>query len=331
MLASSGPLPRDLTGHLLEPKWDGVRLVLTVHEGRVTMVTRNRRDVSSHYPELAGLADALSGRSAVLDAEVVTFDEKGATSFQKLQQRMHVAAPAPDLMAAVPVLAMVFDLLWMDGELLTGLPQYERRRRLEELPLDGPCWRVTPLLPHAPVDTLLQACSELGMEGYVVKRADATYLSGKRSSAWIKLKCIQRRELVVGGWASGQGSRTGSIGSLAVGLYGLDRTTGDSDGRLRFVGMAGSGLTQDWIRQLTTVAERLGSDENPFAENLVGVHFLVPRLVVEVAYSQVTEGATLRHPRIQGFRTDLDPAGVVADDELQEAFDRRPPRLRIRV
>lgn len=330
MLASAGPPPRDLTGHLLEPKWDGLRLVITVHEGRVALVTRNRRDVSSHYPELAGLAAALAGRSAVLDAEVVTFDERGATSFQKLQQRMHVAAPSSGLRAAVPVQAMLFDLLWLDGELLTGLAQRERRRRLEELPLEGPCWRVTPLLPHAPVDRLLLACSELGMEGYLIKRADAAYLPGKRSSAWIKLKCTRRRELVVGGWASGQGGRTGSIGSLAVGLYAL-RGTGGSDGRLRFVGMAGSGLTQDWIRQLTTVAERLGTDGNPFAEDLVGVHFLEPRLVVEVAYSQVTEGGTLRHPRIQGFRTDLDPAEVVADEELQEAFDRRPPGLRVRV
>ena len=332
MLATGTAAPRDLTGYLLEPKWDGVRLIVTVHDGAVRLVTRNSRDVTSHYPELSGLATALDGRSAVLDGEVVTFDERGSTSFQKLQQRMHVANPAPDLRSAVPVELMLFDLLWLDGELLTGLPQRERRRRLEELAPEGPHWHLTPLLPLAPVAELLRACDEVGLEGYVIKRADATYLPGRRSSAWAKLKCIQRRELVVGGWIPGQGGRTGTIGSLAVGIHGLDRGRGQSDGgALRFMGAVGSGLTDDWIRQLTTVAERLGTDDSPFAEQVVGVHFLAPRLVAEVAYTLITDSGTLRHPTLQGFRTDLDPDGVVADEALQDAFDRRPTTLRIRV
>lgn len=332
MLATGAALPRDLTGYLLEPKWDGVRLIVTVHDGTVRLVTRNARDVSSHYPELAALAGALDGRSAVLDGEVVTFDDRGCTSFQKLQQRMHVAKPSPDLMAAVPVELMFFDLLWLDGELLTGLVQRERRRRLEQLPLEGRWWHLTPLLPPAPVDELLRACDDVGLEGYMIKRGDATYLPGRRSSAWAKLKCIQRREVVVGGWVEGQGGRTGSIGSLAVGLHGLDRQTGGSDGSaLRYVGTVGSGLTEDWIRQLTTVAERLATGESPFHEQVVGVHFVEPRLVAEVAYTQVTDGGTLRHPTLQGFRTDLDPHQVVADEALQDVFDRRPPRVRIRV
>lgn len=332
MLATGTAPPRDLTGYLLEPKWDGVRLIVTVHDGAVRLVTRNARDVSSHYPELAGLAAAVDGRSAVLDGEVVTFDERGCTSFQKLQQRMHVAKPSRVLMSAVPVKLMLFDLLWLDGEQLTGLVQLERRRRLEELPLEAPCWHLTPLLPHAPVDELLRAGDKVGLEGYMIKRGDATYLPGRRSSAWARLKCIQRRELVVGGWVEGQGGRTGSIGSLAVGLHGLDRATGRSDGGgLRYVGTVGSGLTEDWIRQLTTVAKRLATDESPFAEQLMGVHFLEPRLVAEVAYTLVTDGGTFRHPTLQGFRTDLDPDQVVADEALQDVFDRRPPSLRIRV
>ncbi|MGI8686368.1 MAG: non-homologous end-joining DNA ligase [Acidimicrobiales bacterium] len=331
MLPSAVPPPRDLSGYQVEPKWDGVRLIITVHEGAVSMVTRNGREVCSHYPELAALAAAVDGRSVVLDGEVVTFDEKGRTSFQRLQQRMHVARPSPDLLADVPVRAMFFDVLWIDGELLTGLPLRERRARLEQLRLDGPSWHLTPLLPTTPVDELLRACDEVGMEGYVLKRTDAAYLPGRRSSAWIKLKCIQRRELVVGGWTRGEGGRSGSIGALVVGLYGLDRETGGSDGTLRYVGKAGSGLTQDWIRQLTTVAERLATDENPFSERLIGVHFLEPLLIAEVAYSQVTAGGTLRHPTLQGFRTDLDPADIVADGELQDAFDQRPPGMRIRV
>lgn len=331
MLAAAGPVPRDLSAYLIEPKWDGVRLVVTVDDGGARMVTRNGREVASHYPELAGVVAALGGHAAVLDAEVVAFDDRGATSFQRLQQRMHVAAPPPDLVAAVPVHAMVFDLLWLDGELLTGLPLRDRRARLAEVAPDDPFWHLTPVLPAAPVDELLRAGAEIGMEGYVIKRADAPYHPGRRSSAWIKLKCIRRQEFVVGGWVPGRAGRTGSVGSLATGLYDHDPGTGPGPGRLRFTGLAGSGLTDDWIRQLAGVTDRLQTDESPFAERLVGVRFLAPRLVVEVAYADVTDGGTLRHPRIEGFRTDLDPAAVVADRVFQHAFDRRPPGLTIRV
>jgi bifunctional non-homologous end joining protein LigD len=331
MLAGSSTAPRTLEGWLVEPKWDGVRVMVTVHDGRVRLTSRNGNDVTAAYPELAGLAAALEGRSAVLDGEVVTFDDRGRPSFQRLQRRMHVRSPAADLVGEVPVEAILFDVLWVEGELLTGRPTTERRRVLEGLGIDTPCWRVTPLMPPAPVDELLRACQQVGLEGYMLKRADAAYLPGRRSTAWVKLKCVQRREMVVGGWLPGQGGRSGSVGSLAVGLYGLDRATGRSDGRLHFAGAVGSGLTEDWIRQLTSVFDRAARDDNPFAERLIGVRFVEPVLVAEVGYSHVTEGGTLRHPTLQGFRTDLDPAEVVADEELQAAFDARPPQVRIRL
>ena len=331
MLAGGSTAPRSLEGWMVEPKWDGVRVMVTVHDGRVRLTSRNGNDVTAAYPELAGLAAALEGRSAVLDGEVVTFDDRGRPSFQRLQRRMHVRSPAADLVGQVPVEAILFDVLWVDGELLTGRPTTGRRRALEGLGIDTPCWRVTPLMPPAPVDELLRACQQVGLEGYMLKRADAPYLPGRRSPAWVKLKCVQRREMVVGGWLPGQGGRSGSIGSLAVGLYGLDRATGGSDGRLRFAGAVGSGLTEDWIRQLTSVFDRAARNDNPFAEQLIGVRFVEPVLVAEVGYSHVTEGGTLRHPTLQGFRTDLDPAEVVADEELQAAFDTRPPQVRIRL
>ncbi|HVM01709.1 MAG TPA: hypothetical protein VM263_03490, partial [Acidimicrobiales bacterium] len=104
-----------------------------------------------------------------------------------------------------------------------------------------------------------------------------------------------------------------------------------STGRLHYVGQVGSGLTEDWIRQLTAVFDRLATDENPFAERLANVRFVQPVLVAEVAYRQVTEGATLRQPSLQGFRTDVEAGSLVADEELQAAIDTRPPGLRIRV
>jgi bifunctional non-homologous end joining protein LigD len=332
MLASSLPPPPTFDGWFIEPKWDGVRAVVTVHDGQVTVASRLGNDVTGGYPELAGLAAALGGRAAVLDGEIVAFDERtGRPSFQRLQRRMHVRSPGAALRREVPVQLLLFDVLWLDGELVAERPQTERRKVLEGLALDGPWWHTSPLVPPASPEDLLAACRQTGMEGYVAKRADAVYLPGRRSSAWIKVKCIKRREFVVGGWSEGHGGRSGSIGSLALGAWGLDRATGGSTGRLHYVGLAGSGLSQDLIRQLTEVFAKTARDTSPFAEKLVGqLHFVEPLLVAEVAYNEITESGTLRQPSLQGFRTDLRADEVLADDDLQSILDRRDPEVRIR-
>ncbi len=332
MLAASTAPPRTFDGWLIEPKWDGVRAIVTVHDGRVTITSRLGNDVTGGYPELEALAGALGGRSAVLDGEIVAFDERtGRPSFQRLQRRMHVRQPSAQLRRDVPVQLLLFDVLWLDGELVADRPQAERRKLLESMALDGPCWHTSPLIPPASPDDLLAACRETGMEGYVTKRADAPYLPGRRSTAWIKVKCIKRREFVVGGWSPGQGGRSGSIGSLAVGCWGLDAATGSSTGRLHYVGLVGSGLSGDLIRQLTEVFARTAREESPFAERLIGaVHFVEPLLVVEAAFSEITESGTLRQPSLQGFRSDINPNEVVADEGLQSMIDRRPSQMRIR-
>jgi bifunctional non-homologous end joining protein LigD len=318
MLATTTTLPPTFDGWFIEPKWDGVRAVVTVHAGRVTIASRLGNDVTGGYPELAGLADALGGRSAVLDGEIVAFDERtGRPSFQRLQRRMHVRQPGAQLRREVPIQLLVFDVLWLDGELLADRPQVERRKVLEALALEGPCWHTSPLIPPAPADELLDACRRIGMEGYVAKRADAVYQPGRRSSAWIKVKCIKRREFVVGGWSEGQGGRSGSIGS--------------STGRLHYLGQVGSGLSGELIRQLREVFSRTARDTSPFAEKLIGkLHYVEPLLVAEVAFNEITEGATLRQPSLQGFRTDLNPNEVLADMDLQVVIDQRPLQVHIR-
>jgi len=325
MLATAAPPPPTFDGWIIEPKWDGVRAIVTMHDGSVSIASRLGNDVTGGYPELAALGAALGGRSAVLDGEIVAFDDRTARpSFQRLQRRMHVRSPATQLRKEVPVQLLVFDVLWLDGELVAERPQVDRRQVLESLSLDGPCWHTSPLVPPAPAEDLLAACRQTGMEGYVAKRADAPYLPGRRSSAWIKVKCVRRQEFVVGG-------RAGSIGSLAVGCWGLEPTTQTGTGRLHYVGLVGSGLSQDLIRQLTEVFRRTAREDSPFVERLVGdLHYVEPLLVADVAYNEITESGTLRQPSLQGFRTDLNPAEVLADESLQAVFDRRPPSVRIR-
>ena len=311
-------MPPDPTGWVFEPKWDGVRAIVTVHAGQVSVANRRGGEVSAAYPELADLAQqpSLTGRSAVLDGEVVAFDGKGRPSFQRLQRRMHVRNPGARLLADVPVAFMAFDLLWIDGDLLVGEPLTERRRRLEQLDLAGPAWHTSPLLPAAPGDELLEACRQVGLEGYMAKRSDRRYLPGLRSLSWSKVKCLRRREFVVGGWSAGKAGRAGSVGSLALGCYESE----DEGAGLLYVGQAGSGLSGHLIGLLTSRFREIERSSSPFADPVAaGLRFVDPVVVVEVAYTEVTESGTLRQPSIKGLRNDVDPRAVVADEEILDA------------
>jgi bifunctional non-homologous end joining protein LigD len=306
MLIGAVGVPSDAADRLIEAKWDGVRVIATVSAGRARLASRNGRDVTDAYPELQPPPPSLG--NAVLDGEVVAIDGTGHPSFGLLQRRMHVRRPAALLRAEVPVTFMAFDLLWVEGELLIGRPQRERRTRLDALALDRPPWMTSPIL-DLPAGDLVGAAGELGLEGFVLKRPDAPYLPGRRSSAWAKVKLLRRREFVVGGWLEG---RAGQVGSLALGVWdGTPR-------RLRFVGLVGSGLEQTGIGAFGRAVTHLERSESPFAGPTPrGVRFLEPLLVAEVRFSEVTPAGTLRQPVLVGFRTDKDPDDVLGDDELR--------------
>lgn len=323
MLAGANGVPADPSAYQMEPKFDGQRIVANVAAGRVSLWNRRGTEATATFPELAALGAALDGRAVVLDGEVVAPDGSGRASFQRLQRRMHVVAPAPRLLSEVPVIFAVFDVLWLDGELLVGLPQVERRRVLEGLDLRGAVWQTSPVLDATP-DELLEACRQANLEGFMAKRLDASYLPGRRSTAWSKIKCARRREFVVGGWIEGQGARTTSIGSLALGCYDATPAEAQRRGRpqrLLYVGQAGSGLNEDSIARLSRLFSEIASVSPPFANRPpMPVNYVEPKLVVEVQYTEVTEGGTLRQPSIKGLRSDVLPPDVVADDEIRACF-----------
>lgn len=314
MLAGRFGLPPDTGGWMVEPKWDGIRAVVTVHRGTVTFSSRNDNDVSAAYPELSTPPAVLADRGAVLDGEVVAIADDGRSSFGRLQRRMHVRHPPSQLVREVPVTLVVFDLLWLDGRSLVTAPQVERRRRLDALGIVVHPWMTSPVLDLPADEDLLETGREMGLEGFMVKRLDALYAPGRRSEAWAKVKCTRRREFVVGGWAEGKGGRSGALGSLALGVYDRPR---DEARRLVFVGLVGSGLSGADVEAFRRVRRKLARERSPFANPVpAGVRFLEPVLVAEVTFSAVTAAGTLRHPVLEGFRTDLDAAEVVVDAEL---------------
>jgi bifunctional non-homologous end joining protein LigD len=329
MLAGGNGIPPNPDAFQLEPKLDGQRVIGVVEPSGVTLLNRRGGEITATYPELAGLAEALAPHSAVLDGEVVSFNEKGQSSFQRLQRRMHVRQPTARLLTETPVSFVVFDVLWLDGGMVVDRPQSERRTILDNLRLAGPAWQTAPVLDATP-EELMAACRELGLEGFMAKRRDAPYLPGRRSSAWSKIKCGRRREFVVGGWSTGSGSRESSIGSLSLGCYDVTAEEAEREGRpqrLFYVGQAGSGLTEDLIRQLTQLFAQTEVPKPLFVNPpRAPLHWVRPMLVVEVAYTEVTDSGTLRQPSIKGLRTDVVADEVTWDEEFAERFHGDPGR-----
>lgn len=320
MLAGGTGVPADPSGWLFEPKLDGQRVMVVVEPGEVVLTNRRGGEITDTYPELAGLAEALAPHAAVLDGEVVAFDESGLSSFGRLQRRMHVRRPSARLLAETPVSFVAFDVLWLDGELLVDRPQSERRRILDGLAILGRAWQTVPVVDATP-EELLAAGRRLGLEGFMAKRSDAAYAAGRRSGNWSKIKLGRRREFVVGGWSEGQGSRTANIGSLALGCYDRPADGSVGDPRLFYVGQAGSGLNEDMIGQLRRLFAQIEVAEPPFANPPpTPMHWVRPLLVVEVAYTEVTENGTLRQPAIKGLRTDLVATEITFDEEIAARF-----------
>jgi bifunctional non-homologous end joining protein LigD len=297
MLARPGGLPSSDAGWAYEIKWDGVRALAYSEPGRIRYESRNGNDITSSYPELKAMNRALSSHRAVVDGEVVAFDERGRPSFGRLQSRMHVGSESAARRRAkeVPVVYVAFDLLWLDGHPLLDLPYEERRARLRELGLEGASWR-TP--DHVVGDgaAVLAASLENGLEGVVAKKLDSPYEPGRRSPCWLKVKNVRREDVVVGGWLPGSGKRTDRIGALLVGV--------EDDGALRYAGRVGTGFTEAELDHLATVLER--RDDSPFATGETKPPkesvFVQPTHVAEVEFTEWTSDGMMRHPSYKGLR-----------------------------
>ena len=309
MLASPGalPPPEQEQRWAFEMKWDGVRAVVYLDRGDLRVLTRNDREVAATYPELAGLAHQLRDRRMIVDGEVVAFDEAGRPSFGELQARMHVRAPNRALLDRVPVSLLVFDLLHVDGTSLVGAPYDERRAALEGLELGGDRWAVPPAFDGQGAEALAASQAQ-GLEGVLAKRHDSVYLPGRRSPHWIKVKHVRMQEVVVGGWSPGAGRRQGGIGSLLLGVP-------DQDGRLVYAGHVGTGFSDRVLADLGTRLRATERSTSPFADEVPrahakDAHWVTPRLVGEVTFSEWTRDGRMRHPSWRGLRPDKDPQDV---------------------
>lgn len=286
-----------------ELKLDGYRLLCHVDRGNVKFWTRNRKDWTAKFPALGKAVKALRLKSAILDGEVVALDASGRPSFQKLQQHINKNL-------AAGLMYHVFDLVYLDGFLLTRCPLSERKQVLAELlesvdeksPL-----RYSDHIEGSGAQFFKEACKH-GIEGIVSKLADSPYES-TRSRSWLKVKCLRRQEFVIAGYTlSDKGI---PFSSLVLGVY--------EKGKLIYAGRAGTGFSNQMRVDLKKMLDKLARKTRPFAvipsdPGLRRAVWAEPALVGEVAFTEWTDEGIIRHPSFQGLREDKKPTDVVREE-----------------
>ena len=329
--AEKGPMPRTLEPMkaqlvdaafdddrwLFEVKWDGIRLVSFIDNGKVSLQTRAGRIVDDEYPQLQAVSRLVKAKQAVLDGEIVALDEEGRPSFQLLQNR----GKEPH-----PMQYVVFDIVYLDGQRLFRVPLEDRKRLLRDIVRDSDLLKYS---EHVLGEgkAFFKAAQQKQLEGIVAKLRDSPYQPGMRSSAWLKIKAVRQQEVVIGGFTEPRGGRR-HFGALIVGVY--------EDGKFVYAGHVGGGFDERSLESLAKLMKPLIVKTSPFSgEPPRGNEkptWVRPKLVAEVKFAEWTRDGVMRQPVFLGLRDDVDPREVRrelphdADREMAQA--KRAPTAR---
>jgi bifunctional non-homologous end joining protein LigD len=298
---------------IYELKFDGIRLIGVKRGEKVSLLSRNQNELAERFPEIVKAIETLPVRECVIDGEVVALDEEGRSSFQLLQAREMEARKTP-------VYFYAFDLLQLDGKSLVSLPLEARKNVLEKLCADA----------RAPIrysgaiggdaKRLLEEVERRGLEGIIGKQRNSVYEPGRRSGAWIKLKCVNEQEFVIGGYTPPQGSRK-YFGAILVGYY--------ENKKLVFAGKVGTGFTVKSLSTLYKKFQKEARDDCPFVDlpskqngqwiqditpsMMRKMHWINPVFVCEIKFAEWTRDKKLRAPVFLGLREDKKPSDVVRE------------------
>jgi bifunctional non-homologous end joining protein LigD len=302
MLATLVQEPFSDEGWIYERKFDGERCLAYCKGDTVRLLSRNHRDLNTHYPELVEELERRSSLPAVVDGEVVVF-EGDLTSFSKLQKRMHIQDPCEVRDSDIKVYYYLFDILYLDGYDLTQIPLRNRKWILKNTFKYHDPLRYTPHRNRNGEAYFQQACRK-GWEGIIAKDAGSGYLQG-RSKKWLKFKCLQEQEFVIGGFTDPQGSRIG-FGALLVGYY--------QGNELHYAGKVGTGYDDRTLRELKEKLSFIELNTPPFIPDAElptkDVHWTEAKLVAQIGFEEWTEYDKLRQPRFLGIREDKEPRSV---------------------
>jgi len=298
---------------IYELKFDGIRLIAVKGDKKVSLLSRNQNDLSARFPEIVHAIQNLPARECVVDGEVVALDEEGRSSFQLLQAREIEGRKSP-------VYFYAFDLLQLDGKSLVGLPLQARKSVLEKLCADvGDPIRYSGAI-GGDAKRLLEEVKRRGLEGIIGKQRNSVYEPGRRSGEWIKLKCVEQQEFVIGGYTPPQGARK-HFGAILVGYY--------ENKKLVFAGKVGTGFT---TKSLAMLYKKFRAEERPdcpfvdlpskqngqWVQGITPsmmrkMHWVNPVFVCEIKFAEWTRDRKLRAPVFLGLREDKRAADVVRE------------------
>jgi bifunctional non-homologous end joining protein LigD len=298
---------------IYELKFDGIRLIVTKADEKVSLLSRNQNELSGRFPEIVEAVENFPVRECVIDGEVVAVDEQGRSSFQLLQAREMEGQKSP-------VYFYAFDLLQLDGKRLIDLPLETRKEVLEKFCADaGDPIRYSGAIGSDP-KALLDEVKRRGLEGIIGKQRNSVYEPGRRSGAWIKLKCVEQQEFVIGGYTPPQGSRK-YFGAILVGYYDKNR--------LVFAGKVGTGFTAKSLSIFHKKFQKEARDDCPFVDlpskqngqwvqgitpsMMKKMHWVNPKFVAEIKFAEWTRDGKLRAPVFLGLREDKKPTDVVRE------------------
>lgn len=296
--------------HFSDPDWiferklDGERALAFRNGDRVRLMSRNQKDLNKTYPELVDAIAAQTATDFVADGEIVAFDGN-VTSFSRLQARMQIKNAETARQSPVSVFYYLFDLMHFEGHDLSDLPLRDRKSLLKRALRFSDPLRFT-LHRDTKGEAFLREACKKGWEGLIAKRANAVYRHA-RSTDWLKFKCTQGQELVIGGFTEPKGDRRG-FGALLLGYY-------DTGGALHYAGKVGTGFDDEFLCSFRQKLDRLVQKTSPFAEEVdtTGTTFVEPQFVGEIGFTEWTNSGKLRHPRFLGLRDDKPAAEVTRE------------------
>ncbi len=303
------PMLATLTDNYFDnPKWvyerklDGVRCLITIENGKTILFSRNENNISNSFPEIQVALEKENYPNLILDGEIVAFDGR-TTSFQKLQGRMHLKDKKRIAESNIDVYLYLFDILYFEQFDVTDLPLKSRKKVLKKAIKWKSPIRFTPHKNEKGKEFLKEACKK-AWEGLIAKDSEATYVHS-RSKSWLKIKCSQGQELVIGGFTEPQGERIG-FGALLVGYY--------KKGELLFAGKVGTGFDDAFLKKWRKNFDKIRMEKSPFKnyqDSKQGKnHWIKPKYVGQFGFSEWTKSNKLRHPRFLGMREDKEAKEV---------------------
>ena len=300
MLARPTLKPPDSPDYLYEVKWDGIRAMISLDEGEIRIHGRKGLEITKQFPELLVPEQAFRATSAVFDGEIVCLEADGKPNFRDVILRMQQSTEGgiERAKANYPAVCYLFDCLYLDGRAIVNEPLVRRREWLEDAIRKDSAYRVSETVADG--TALFEAVKQMGLEGIMAKQRHSTYLPGKRSESWLKIKTRQTVECAIIGYTRGKGDRETSFGALH-----LAQANG---GELKYIGKVGGGFDEDSLKAVSAELEELTTIKRPIKEkppNDAQSVWVEPKLMCEVEFGSLTKDGLLREPVFVRLRPDL--------------------------